>query len=90
MSGCWAQLHSGVGTGAGAVLDDKGRRIHLVCLHFAKDPAMLEALESGDCEFDPEDNDLWHNFALSIRAARQLISDLQECVDAAIEGPPQG
>lgn len=83
------QFHSGVGTGAGVCEGPDGKPVPVVTMHFAKDPSILERLENGDADFDPNDPELWHSFALSIRGARQLLDDLQGAIDAAIQGPPK-
>lgn len=89
MSDGMMQFHSAVGTGAGVAQDKQGRSVPVVTMHFTKDPSFLERLEDGDEEFDPDDGELWHSFALSIRGARQLVEDLKEAIESAIEGPAE-
>lgn len=80
------QMHSAVGTGAGMVRHGK-RDVPVVTLHFAKDVETIRRLEAQEIEFNPEDQRLWSSYALSIRAARQLIGDLNEAIDSAVRGP---
>jgi hypothetical protein len=82
------QLHQSVGVAAGSVYEQK-RRTPVVTLSFVKDFSALDDLEDG--HYDPEDG-RWHNFALTVRAARQMIADLEEAIDIAInEGQlPEG
>lgn len=68
-----------VGTGAGVTQDDEGREVPVVTMHFIR--------KDLDVEFDPENDEHCHSFALGVRAARQLVADLQECIDSAVEGP---
>lgn len=83
------QFHTAVGTGAGVADGPNGKKVPVVTLHIAKDLEVIKQLEEGDDVFDPDDEDNWTNIALSIRSARQLIEDLKEAVDAAIQGPPE-
>jgi hypothetical protein len=76
------ELHGGIGTGAGEC-----EGVPVVLLHIARRPEVLEqAKEDGD--FDPGIEEDWQTIALTVRTARQLIGDLKEMVDLAIEGPP--
>jgi len=83
------QFHNAVGTGAGVAPGPDGRDVPVVTMHFARDQSIIERMDSGDEEFNPDDDEHWQSFALSIRGARQLISDLKDAVDAAIQGPPK-
>lgn len=89
MSDGMMQFHNAVGTGAGVAPGPDGRKVPVVTMHFAKDQSIIDRMESGDEDFDPEDDSNWLSFALSIRGARQLIADLKDAVDAAIQGPPK-
>lgn len=75
-----SHMHEGVGVSAGGVSHDS-RVIPVVTLSFMKDESANVDLANGI--YDPTDG-RWHNFTLSVRAARQLISDMKECVDTAI------
>jgi hypothetical protein len=76
------ELHGGIGTGAGEC-----EGVPIVLLHIARSLEVLnKAAEDGD--FDPENEEDWQTIALTIRGARELIIDLKEMVDLAIEGPP--
>ena len=79
------ELHSSVGTGAGSIMDSNGKSIPIISLHFAIHPGILEQMENGEEEFDPTDESKWKNYALSIRAARELIERLNEAVNMTIE-----
>lgn len=82
------EFHTAVGTGAGVTPGPDGRNVPVVTLHFAKDSSVIQRMESGDGEFDPDDAEQWQSYALSVRGARQLIADLTDAVEAAIQGPP--
>lgn len=73
-----------IGVGAGEFIEDaSGRRIPIVMITFPEDEQALDDL-SNDV-FDPS-SDSWSKYAMTIRGARQLISDLQEAIDIAIQG----
>lgn len=82
--GSYRELHEGVGVAAGGVQDGK-RIIPVVTLSFVKDRSAIVDLEQNGI-YDPDDG-RWHNFSMTIRAARQMIGDLKDCIDAAISGP---
>lgn len=82
------QFHNAVGTGAGVADGPDGKEVRVVTMHFARDQSVIDAMEMGDMDFDPDNDENWQSYALSIRGARQLIEDLKVAVDAAIQGPP--
>lgn len=78
------QIHSAVAIGIGQAIVDQ-KRIPIVGLQFAKDLSTLRQLESGELDSAAlMDQRLWTSYGLSVRAARQLITDLTEAVDQAI------
>lgn len=79
-------LHPTVVVGAGGALKDN-RVIPIVTLSFVNDDTAIDDLEEG--HYDPFDG-RWDNFTLTVRGARQLLSDLGKCVEAAIQGPEGG
>lgn len=80
------ELHEGVGVGAGVVEPDAGKPVPVVVLTFVNDRSAIDDLEQG--HYDPDDG-RWHNFTMTVRAARQLAADLNEAIDQAIAGPPE-
>lgn len=81
------RIYPGVGTGAGYALDDMDKQIPVVHLYFPTDDAVFEDGEPDE-DFDPDDG-RWLTYTLGIRCARQLMSDLAEMVDMALQGPPE-
>lgn len=83
--GSYRELHEMVGVEAGGIYDGK-RNVPVVTVTFCKDRSALADLEDGI--YDPDDG-RWHNFSMTIRAARQMIGDLNEMIDQAVAGPDQ-
>ena len=83
IEGSYRELHEGVGVAAGGI-DQDGKVVPVVTLSFVKDRTAIDDCEGG--HYDPDDG-RWHNFSMTIRAARQMMSDLKDCIDAAIKGP---
>lgn len=81
------QMHESAGVEAGGVVDSDGRVVPVVTLSFLKDSSALEDLNKGI--YDPDDG-RWHNFTMTVRAARNVIEELRECVDIAIAGSSGG
>lgn len=81
------RIYPGVGTGCGRAIDDSGKEIPVVQLYFQADDAEFGEDELDE-EFDPDDG-RWLTYTLGIRCARQLMSDLREMVDMALQGPPE-
>lgn len=83
IEGSYRELHEGVGVAAGGVKTGN-KFVPVVTLSFVKDRSALVDLDNGI--YDPDDG-RWHNFSMSIRAARQMMGDLKECIDQALKGP---
>lgn len=80
------EMHEALGMSSGSI-DNDGRMVPIVAIHFAVDPALYEKLENGEAEFNPENEYEWKSYGLTIRGARNMITQLQEAIDRAIEGP---
>lgn len=83
-----SELHLQVGVSAGSVYGEKNRT-PVVTLHFVKDKSALEDLDNEI--FEPDDG-RWYGFTMTVKTARQMIMDLEEAIDIAInEGElPEG
>lgn len=86
-NGHYLQIHYGVGTSAGQGMLD-GIEVPVVMMHFAKDEEVTRRLDAGIDEFDPTDTEKWVTMGVTVHAARELIKDLQEMIEEAIQGPP--